>query len=127
MESRGIFSLQMIIGVIKVAEVRYMVDGDYIADFDGLSECLAFECEAEVVAVVNISNGVVVCLEKMYFWEQSHVSLTVIIENLTEGSKATIVGSGGGDGILNINYGNHYEFVTSAVNALGAHYGLRLK
>ena len=32
-----------------MAEVKYMVDGDYIADFDGLSKCLAFECEAEVV------------------------------------------------------------------------------
>ena len=110
-----------------MSEVKYMVNGDYIADFNGLSKCLAFECEAEVVAVENISNGVVVCLEKIYFWQQTHVSLTVIIENLTEGCKATIVGSGGGDGILNINYGNHYEFVTSAVNALGAHYGLRLK
>lgn len=110
-----------------MAEVKYMVDGDYIADFDGMSKCLAFECEAEVVAVENIANGVVVCLEKIYFLDQPHVSLTVIIENSTDGSKATIIGSGGGDGILNINYGNHYEFVTSAVNALGAHYGLHLK
>ena len=29
-----------------MSEVKYMVNGDYIADFNGLSKCLAFECEA---------------------------------------------------------------------------------
>ena len=109
-----------------MAEIKYMSDGDLITDFDELPKCLAFECEAEVIDVESISNGVVICLEKYYFLRQSHAALTVIVENTTECSKAAIIASGGGDGIFNINYGVHEEFATSAANALGVHYGLHL-
>ena len=101
-----------------MAEIKYMVEGVYIKDFGKLAEDVAVVCGAEIVAVERISNGAVVCLEKYFFRKEGYAALTIIVENESERSRATIIGSGGGEGFFNISYGTNSDFVNSAAEAL---------
>ena len=51
-------------------------------------------------------------------WKEGYAALTIIVENESERSRATIIGSGGGEGFFNISYGTNSDFVNSAAEAL---------
>ena len=107
-----------------MAEIIYLRNEDYIDDFNGISEYLESECGAELVGSESITGGIVVCLEKYYLRNHSYASLTVIIQNESSGSRATIFGSGGGEGFFNMSWGANSDFAVSAANALNKQYRL---
>ena len=105
-----------------MAEIIYLRNGDYINNYNEIPEYLANQCGAEIVGAEPIVNGVVICLEKFYFRNKSYAALTVIIQNESTGSRATLIGSGGGEGLFNISWGANSDFAVSAANALNTRY-----
>ena len=95
-----------------------------IYDYRALVDCLGALCGGSIVSVVPVSNnGLVVCMEQYYFRNDSYASITMVFENFNDGNRATIVGFGGGDGVLNFSFGANYDYAFGAANVLRSRYG----
>lgn len=63
-------------------------------------------------------NAILLCFEKYFFRNNGFASLTVMLTEDENRQDATIVGFGGGSGILNFSYGANDEFAEDASGAL---------
>ena len=93
-----------------------------------LAEILKREVSAELICeeLKSLGSGGVLLLafEKYYFRNGSYASLTVMITEDCGYQSASIIGSGGGEGILNVSWGAIQSFANMALNTL-QDYGFR--
>ena len=102
-----------------MAEVGYFTRKDPIKNFYEISNSISVKCDGEgVIANPVGKDAFVICIEKFFFRNSSYAALTVILENINGGSKASVVGFGGGEGFLNISMGANLEFANMAAEVL---------
>jgi len=74
--------------------------------------------EPELVIEKVEDNVLLLQFEKFYLRNGSMASLTILVIKDGDSQKATVIGSGGGSGVLNISLGANNNFATIAVKAL---------
>lgn len=64
------------------------------------------------------ASVVLLVFEKYFFRNGNYCSLTVQLTSFDEIQKATLVGSGGGEGLMNVDFGADASFVKKACKKL---------
>ncbi|MDD6154792.1 MAG: DUF6054 family protein [Eubacteriales bacterium] len=60
----------------------------------------------------------IIVFEKYYWRNGSYANLTIIITDSEEEQTAEIIGSGGGEGLVNFSWGANYDFAELAAHVL---------
>ena len=109
-----------------MAEVGYFTRKEPIKNFYEIYNSISYKCEGEgVIANPVGKDAFVICIEKYYLRNGSYAALTVILENVSGGSKASIVGYGGGEGIFNFSLGANLDFADAAAEVLVTEFDFR--
>ena len=107
-----------------MAEVGYFKRKEPIKNFYEISSSISAKCEGVgVIANPVGKDAFVICIEKYFFRNSSYAALTVILENVSGGSKASVVGYGGGEGLFNISLGANLDFADMAAEVLVTEFG----
>lgn len=107
-----------------MANVIHMFRDEPIYDYREVLDRLSFYCGGRIVATVPISTfSFVVCMEKYFFRNDNYASVTVVFENINNGNRVTIVGYGGGDGVLNLSFGANYDYAREVIDTIENNYG----
>ena len=98
-----------------MAETIVMKRGD-VCDIRVLADRYIKETGAEFVSEETSCGGraVLLCFEKYYYRVGSYVSLTIMLSQETDSTRAVIVGFGGGAGLLNISLGANESLAEDA-------------
>ena len=93
-----------------------------VKDIEELCDIIGKEIIAEFLhkKVVEMGTGTVILLafEKLYFRVESYVSLTIMLTEDRLVQTADIIGSGGGGGLFNFDWGANASFANSAAEIL---------
>ena len=76
--------------------------------------------DSEVVCDKKMLNdkALLLCFEEYYFRCQNYVTVTVMITESEECQEAVVVGSGGGNGLMNISWGANGSFAKKVAKRL---------
>ena len=91
-----------------------------LSDFKGIAKTLSEQSDSELVSVFRVSSdSIVICMEKYFLRTDSYAACTVVLEILDDGTKATVVGFGGGERLWMA--GEQFYNVSLGANASLAH------
>lgn len=101
-------------------ETVYMYCDNNIIQLDDLAERLKFDMDAEFISQELALNNKVLLMnfEKFYMRTSSYTSLSILITEENGRQKAALLGSGGGDSVLNVSWGADKSIVKLAQKAL---------
>lgn len=86
---------------------------------DAIVDALENDISADEYCHKMLGNSVMVVLQKYYFRSSGNATLSVFIwEPATEALQVSIVASGGGSGLANMDLGAEDSFVNKAVKVL---------
>lgn len=101
-----------------------------VKDIQELCDILGKEISAEFLhkKVVEMGTGTAILLafEKYYFRTGSYTSLTIMLTEDRLVQTADIIGSGGGGGMFNFDWGSNASFANKAADVL-KQYGFRIE
>jgi len=101
-----------------------------VKDIEELCEIIGKGIDAEFLhkKVVEMGTGTAVLLafEKYYFRTASYASLTIMLTEDRLVQTADIIGSGGGGGMFNFDWGSNASFANKAADVL-KQYGFQTK
>ena len=87
-----------------------------------LNEIIGEELKAEFLHKKDVETGtgtvILLAFEKMYFRVESYVSLTIMLTEDRLVQTADIIGSGGGRGMFNFDWGANASFANKAADIL---------
>ena len=89
---------------------------------DSLTKAQGLSIEAELVfgdvEPLGDAETALLVFEKLYFRNGSYCNLTIRLTSYDYRQKAVIIGSGGGEGLLNISLGANANFAKRALDIL---------
>ena len=93
---------------------------DIPCDIRMLADTLKDVLWSELICEEPVQNSSVLllCFEQYYFRASNYVSLSVLLSDEAGQARAVIVGSGGGDGLLNISWGANRAIAKKAQRVL---------
>lgn len=99
--------------------------GCHTTDIKQLASILRREIKADLISESCQETGgttvILLCFEKYYFRIGGYASLTIMLTEYETEQTADIVGSGGGTGVYNFNYGANANFSNAARKLLMEH------
>ena len=88
-------------------------------EFDKLQNMLVDTTLSTLAASCPVgTDSYMICIEKYYVRNNNFAALTLVIENSAQGSKAKIIGFGGGGGVLNFDYGANSNYAKKCAEIL---------
>lgn len=111
---------RFVCGGRKVAKIVKMIPMSNVYPIDQVVNLLCNNINAELICSVPQANNtaVMLCFEKYYFRNGSYASLSILITHNNFGQEITIVGHGGGNGLLNISWGANNSIAKKTVELL---------
>ncbi len=107
-----------------MANTMFMFRDAPIFDYNEVLNRILRYGGGNIVMTVPVSNsGLVVCMEKYFFRNDNYAAVTIVFDNINNGNRVSIVGYGGGDGVLNISFGANYDYARGIADILCSNYG----
>lgn len=85
---------------------------------DAIYYTLSDECENICRDIKQDGKTALLCFEQYYFRVKSYVSLTVLLTEDGDSIEATVIGSGGGEGLMGFSWGANASIARKAEKAL---------